>query len=582
MNNTLINLFEQTVAQYPDHIFLSENTGSGYVGRTYSQIHTDVLSLATGLARQGVRHGDRVAILCENRAPWILSDLAILYCGAIVVTLSCKLIEREDLLVRLQNSGAETIFVSNSQRSKVEELQAQTNIKRIICFDDLSYSSLFVPADVALLEQVRGRLVGDDPANIIYTSGTTGNPKGVVLTHANNVAHIEKHRPLGDYTSDSSTLALLPLDHCLFHAFFYMAMANGATLAMPQLGKTPLESMMNMMKNIRETHPDILVVVPAMLQTFKLMLIQQCKGQEVDAETARVFFGGRMRYLIAGGALTDPETERFFMRLGLSIQIGYGMTEATAGVSRSYPAQHRTGSVGRPASLKQEVMIVDEDGRPVPPMCSGEILYRGQTVMQGYWRNPEATAEVLTSDGWLHTGDMGHLDYDGFLFIDGRVKSLLISNAGEKYSPEGIEGAMEEESTLIHQMMLYNQQSPCTIALIVPNREQITAALRAKGLTLDSIEGRDQAILLINGVLNRFRRGGDLSSRFPDVWLPATFALLPVPFSVQNGQLTTTQKLVRRKVIAAYRDRIESLFTPEGMNPLNDANRIALLNYTQI
>lgn len=578
--NTLIELFEHSVAQYPDNIFLSENLGSGYVGRTYSEVHTDVLRLAAGLQRLGVKKGDRVALLSENRALWCIADLATLYCGAILVTLSTKLIGKEDLLVRLQNSGAETIFVSATQRQKVDEVVTQTDLQRIICFDDETTFGPLIGTPATEYRPVE--VTANDPALIIYTSGTTGNPKGVVLTHRNNVANAENHRPLGDFTPQTSTLAFLPLDHCFFHAFFCMAMDNGSNLAMPQQGKTPLETMLNMTKNIREVHPDFLAVVPAMLQSFKVLLTQYCRGQEVTPEKAQEFFGGRLRYLIAGGALTDPETERFYLALGLPIHIGYGMTEATMGVSRSYPAYRRTGSVGRPASLDQQVMIADEHGQPCPAYQSGEILYRGDTVMQGYWRNPEATSEVLTPDGWLHTGDMGHFDEDGFLYIDGRVKSLLISNSGEKYSPEGIESSIEEVSPLIRQVMLYNQQSPCTIALISADVERLTTTLSQNGIAPDAPEWCDAAIGLIAKELGRFRRGGEFAGRFPDVWLPATFALLPEPFSVMNGQLTATQKLVRRKVIAAYRERIDALFSPSGMNPLNDANRLALQQSSKI
>lgn len=587
MTQTLIELFEQSVAQYPDNICLSDNHGQGYKGITFLDVRQRVLHLAASLQQMGIAKGDRVAILSENRVEWCIADLAVWYCGAIVVTLSTKLIEREDLLVRLQNSGAETLFVSSAQRGKAEEIQGQTDLRRILCFDDASFAGLMgasADGDTVGQEAADYRPVTiepDDPALIIYTSGTTGNPKGVVLTHRNNVANVENHRSLGDCTPHSSTLAFLPLDHCFFHAFFLMSLANGSNLAMPQPGRTPIESMLNMVQNIQAVHPDFLAVVPAMLQTFRVLLTQHCRGREVTPEAAQQFFGGRLRYLIAGGALTDPETERFYLALGLPIHIGYGMTEATMGVSRSYPAYRRTGSVGRPASLDQEVLIVDEQGEACPVDVSGEILYRGDTVMQGYWRNPEATREVLTVDGWLHTGDMGHLDADGFLYIDGRVKSLLISSTGEKYSPEGIESAIEEASPLIHQMMLYNQQSPCTVAFIVPDKAQLAAALAQRQLTLGTSEGQDAAIGLIADVIRRFRRGGELAGRFPEAWLPVTFALLSEPFSVQNGQLTATQKLVRRRVIAAYRDRLDALFTPSGINPLNEANRRACLEISK-
>ncbi len=577
MSSTIIDLFEQTVGRYPDNDFILVNHGQGYRSMTFAEVHQTVLRLSQGLIGAGVRPGDRVAILSENREEWMMADLATLYAGGIVVTLSAKLIEGQDLLVRLQNSGAETIFVSRSQWPKVERLKDETALKRIYCFDDASYQDLLNPLNP--LEPFKP-LKPSTPALIIYTSGTTGMPKGVVLSHRACVAHIVKHQRLGDFRPDSCTLALLPLDHCLFHSFFYQALADGAAIAIPQQGNTPLETMLHLTKNIQEVHPDTLIVVPALLQTFKVMLTQQRIAGDIEA--VRRFFGGRLRYFIAGGALTDAETETFFMNLGLPIHIGYGMTEVTAGISRSYPEQHRTGSVGRPEALLQDVRIVDEKGQDCPPMQSGEIIYRGETLMSGYWQNAEATREVMTDDGWFHTGDLGHLDADGFLYIDGRVKSLLISSSGEKYSPEGIESSILETSPYIRQVMLYNQQSPCTVALVVPAPEAIRSTLRKQSLSLDTEAGQDAAIRLIGDSLNAYRRGGSHAGLFPDLWLPMTFAILDRPFSAEDGLLTATQKLVRHKIAKAYAARIQSLFTPQGMNPRNDDNREALRHYSQL
>jgi long-chain acyl-CoA synthetase len=203
--NTIIELFEHTVAQYPDHNFILENHGQGYRGMTFSEVHKTVLHLSERLIEMGVQPGDRVAILSENRAEWMLADLATIYTGAIVVTLSAKLIEGQDLLVRLQNSGAETIFVSRAQWPKIERLKAQTSLKRIFCFDDASYQDLLQgghqPTQKARIFQPEP----STPALIIYTSGTTGMPKGVVLSHRACVAHTIKHQRIGDFRPDSCT-----------------------------------------------------------------------------------------------------------------------------------------------------------------------------------------------------------------------------------------------------------------------------------------------------------------------------------------------------------------------------------------
>lgn len=576
---TIIDLFEQSIDQHPDHIFIMENHGKGYEGLSYTEAKKRILSLASWLIGQGIQKGDRVAILSENRQEWILSDLAILYAGGIVVTLSNKLLEPLDLKARLENSTPSLLFVSSKEKEKAEAtlaLMPQDTKPRLVCFDEDQWDTMLQTEILGEdTPQKRNSATStDDPALIIYTSGTTGNQKGVTLSHHNYLATVRKHLAHEEQNSDSCTLALLPLDHCLFHAYYYLMMAIGATLAMPQLGNNPLEAMLNMMKNIREVQPDFLAVVPAMLQTFKTLLIQQ--GISDSPEKAREFFGGKINLFIAGGAYIDPEIEKFFLALNLPIYIGYGMTEATIGVSKNYKKQHRIGSIGHLSSLQQNIRIVDENGNDCPKTESGEIIFQGETVMLGYWNNPTATREALSEGGWFHTGDLAHQDSDGYLYIDGRVKSLLISNSGEKYSPEGIESALLESSPYIHQLMLYNQQSPCTIALVVPNKEQLADTVAVRGLSLETKEGKDAAINLIDEVFAQFRKGGSQENRFPQVWLPSTFALLEESFTTENGLLTATQKLSRQKVANAYKERINSLFNAERMNPRNEDNRNAL------
>lgn len=190
--------------------------------------------------------------------------------------------------------------------------------------------------------------------------------------------------------------------------------------------------------------------------------------------------------------------------------------------------------------------------------------------MAGYWKNPVATSETV-KDGWLYTGDMGYMSKDGLLYVLGRFKSLLIGSDGEKYSPEGIEEALVEHSSCIDQLILYNNQNPYTVALIVPNKEQLKKML-PQGETLQTAAGKEKAVEIIQSQIARFKKGGDLADMFPDRWLPATFAVLPEPFTEQNGMVNSTMKIVRGKVEKAYADRLEQLYTPEGKNPQNKWN----------
>jgi long-chain acyl-CoA synthetase len=221
------------------------------------------------------------------------------------------------------------------------------------------------------------------------------------------------------------------------------------------------------------------------------------------------------------------------------------------------------------------VKICDSEGKKLPTGEMGEIVVKGENVMAGYWKNPESTAETI-KDGFLYTGDLGYINHEGLLYVKGRFKSLLISSDGEKYSPEGIEEAMVEHSPYIDQIMLYNNQSPYTIALIVPNKEQLKRKVAQKNLTLESEEGRIAAIKKIEKELNKYRKGGEYEGMFPERWLPSTFTLLPEPFTEQNQMINSTMKMVRGKIEKAYQNRITELYSAEGKIIINPYNQNAL------
>lgn len=249
---------------------------------------------------------------------------------------------------------------------------------------------------------------------------------------------------------------------------------------------------------------------------------------------------------------------------------GYGLSEATPVLSSNGPEKYRFGSSGKlvkPLELK----ICDSEGKELPLGEQGEIVVKGENVMAGYWKNPEATAETVR-DGWLYTGDLGYMTEEGLLYVKGRFKSLLISSDGEKYSPEGIEEALVGQSKYIEQAMLYNNQSPYTIALIVPNMDSIKRMLAAMNLKPDSDEGRKAALEKIESELNKYKKGGEFEGMFPERWLPSTFAVLKEPFTEQNQMINSTMKMVRGKIEKAYAERINYLFTAEGKKIMNEQN----------
>jgi long-chain acyl-CoA synthetase len=286
-------------------------------------------------------------------------------------------------------------------------------------------------------------------------------------------------------------------------------------------------------------------------------------------------FGGRMEYFIGGGALLDIELQKFFCAIGIPMYQGYGLTEAAPVISANTPRRHKFGSSGVLAP-GLDLRICDPLGHDVPPEEKGEIVVRGENVMAGYWRNPDATSAALR-DGWLYTGDIGYVDRDGFLFVLGREKSLLIGHDGEKYSPEGIEEYIVGHSPYVDQIMLYNNQSPSTVALLVPNGEAIVTSLsRHHRLSLDGPAGAEAALRMLEREVAKFRGGGEFGGRFPERWLPSAIGILDEPFSEQNRFLNSTMKMVRGKIASAYSERLASLFTPEGRDILNERNRRAI------
>lgn len=223
-----------------------------------------------------------------------------------------------------------------------------------------------------------------------------------------------------------------------------------------------------------------------------------------------------------------------------------------------------------------DIKICDEGGNEVPLRTKGEIVVRGENVMAGYWKNPQGTAEALR-DGWLHTGDMGYMYDSEYLYVVGRFKSLLISSDGEKYSPEGFEDSLTDGSKYIEQVILHNNQDPYTIVLIVPAKDALKEYASSKGLDPASQEGREAMLRKIQEEIDTYRKGGSHEGMFPERWLPAAVAVLPEPFTEQNGLVNSTMKIVRGKVEKRYADRIGYAYTPEGKNLFNGKNLESIL-----
>ena len=632
MKKTIVDLFESSAKRYPNNTFLLEKIGKEWTKTSYTQVKDQVYRLGAGLQALGVKKGENMALLSEGRNMWIVGELAMFYAGAVNVPLSIKLEERNDLMFRLIHGDVKYIMVSGTQLKKVRAIKDELpEVKHIIIFDkqesyedkEIALEDVLKMGDEFLASHtmdeflsVAQSIQNDDYATITYTSGTTADPKGVVLTHRNYTANVEQSLTLVDIDETWRTLIILPLDHCFAHVVgFYIMMAQGATVATVQVGRTPLETLKNIPQNIKEVKPHFILSVPALAKTFKKNIEQAIRAKGKTTENlfnfglkvkqtyygdsnldfkgfrlllkplvalfdkilfskVRENFGGELRFFIGGGALLDKDLQKFYVGVGMPMYQGYGLSEATPVLSSNGPEKYRFGSSGKlvtPIDLK----ICDDNGKELPLGEMGEIVVKGENVMAGYWKNPESTAETI-KDGYLYTGDLGYMTKEGLLYVKGRFKSLLISSDGEKYSPEGIEEAMVQLAPSIDQVMLYNNQSTYTTAVVVPNKDYLKRALKDKGLSLDTEEGRIEALKLVEADVAMFKKGGEHETMFPDRWLPAAIAVLAEPFTEQNQMINSTMKMVRGKIEKAYADRIAYMYTPEGKQLLNPQNIEAL------
>lgn len=620
---TIIDLFNECVERYAGNPFLWERD-TEYRSTSYRETKTLVHRLGCGILDLGLKKGERMALLSEGCNSWIVTELAILHAGGVNVPLSVKLNEPNDLIFRLNHSDARFAFVSRTQLPKIRAIRDKlTTLEKVIVFDskdeelnehEMSLEELYERGD-AWNETHPGELVriseeveGDDYANISYTSGTTADPKGILLTHRNYTANVEQAMSLIKIPQTSRTLLILPLDHCFAHvAGFYSFMAYGASIATVPVGKNQIESLRNIPLAIKEIRPNILLSVPALAKNFKNNIEKGVhdKGQLTEKlfrfalKTAIIYnkegynkgtkgtwilkplvslfdmilfsklrdaMGGNLEFFIGGGALLDIDMQRFWYAIGIPMFQGYGLSEATPVISANGMNHHKLGSSGYLVD-NLEMTIRDENGNVLPVGSKGEIVIKGENVMAGYWKNADATSNTI-KDGWLYTGDLGAMDEDGFLYVYGRFKSLLIASDGEKYSPEGIEESIVTLSPYIDQIMLYNNQSPWTVALVVPAFEK----LRKDSGGFGTPEGREEAVRLIQQSINAFRKGGPYEGMFPERWLPSTFAILSEGFTEQNHMMNSTMKIVRGKIEKHYNKILEFLMTADGKNPFCNSN----------
>ncbi len=630
---TIIDFVEKYTREYASHVFLREKPADHWTETTFEQTRLEAYRVAAGLMSLGINKGDKISLLSEGRNLWVIGELGILYAGAVNVPLSIKLEEGSDLVFRIRHSDSRFVMVSGSQLPKIRRIVSELPaLEKIIVFDEIedrrdneiTMSEVLALGDAFLKEhpgelEARYRSIGpDDYANISYTSGTTADPKGILLTHRNYTANVEQAHSVVAIEPDSVMLIILPLDHCFAHvAGFYTMMSYCGSIATVPVGKTPMAALRNIPMAIKEVRPHVMLSVPALARNFKknIETAIKAKGPKVEKlynfalnlaisynkeyynrggilqiwkkplialfdklifKTVRQNLGGRMQFFIGGGALLDIELQRYYCAIGIPMFQGYGLSEATPIISANSAGHCIFGSSGRVVK-PMDIKICDGDGKSLPYGERGEIVVRGENVMAGYWKNPVSTAETVV-DGWLHTGDMGYMRDEEFLYVVGRFKSLLISADGEKYSPEGFEDSLTDGSKYIDQVVLHNNQDPYTTVIVVPNKEALKEYVKSSnpGVDIDSREAKELMLKKIQDEVNSYRKGGSRAGMFPERWLPAAIIVADEPFTEQNHMVNSTMKIVRGKVEKHYADRIEYALTPEGKNLLNDKNIASL------
>lgn len=548
--------------------------------------------LSIGLLELGVRRGDRVAILSENRPEWAITDYACLAARAADVPIYPTLPTRQVEYI-LRDAGAVAVVVSTAgQLEKVLSIRDRLPaLAHIIALepDATAPGVLTFEGVMARGREARDRhpdwratalaAAPDDLATLIYTSGTTGDPKGVMLSHGNIASNVTTCVDLFSFTAEDECLSFLPLSHifermfghyCMFHAGVVICYA---------------ESVDTVPANMLEIRPHLMASVPRLYEKIYARVLDSVRtssplrkrifawGRRVGEQWAelhiekrpipprlklqktladRLVFaklrrrtGGRIRFFISGGAPLSPDIARFFYAAGLPILQGYGLTETSPVMAVNTFRHHRLGTVGK-AIPGVEIRIAPD----------GEIITRGPNVMCGYFNKPEATAEAIDEEGWFHTGDIGTIDPDGFLSITDRKKDLIVTAGGKNIAPQPIEN-LAKGSKFVATAVMIGDRRPFPVMLVVPNATQVKGWAEHKGLP----DGDLEQLLVLPEVRQKIEREVRMTLRdLAQFEMPKKLLLLAADFTVEAGELTPTLKVRRRIVEERHRTAIEALY----------------------
>ena len=587
----LVEMFHDRAKHYGDAPFLWAKSDGEWRSTSWREAEAEVVNLARGLAFIGVEPGDRVCLVSENRPEWLLADVAIMAVGGISVP-AYTTNTVDDHLHVLSDSGAKGVIVST--KVLAEQVCAAAvqcpNLEFVVSIEELE--PVGHPFETVTWAEMINRGQSNDatlPASagisrdstscLIYTSGTSGKPKGVMLSHGailcNCMGAHDFLTKLPEFEEGAEIfLSFLPLSHSYEHtAGQFLPISIGAQIYYS-------EGVEKLTGNISEVRPTILTAVPRLYEAmhgriirgveqagglkemmfWKTVALGRRKYEEptslglmdsmLDGLMDRLVrskvqerFGGRLKAFVSGGAPLNYDIGLFFTGLGLTILQGYGMTESAPVISCNPPHPNKMHTVGPP--MKDVAVRIAEDG---------EIIVRGELVMQGYWNNPEATAETII-DGWLHTGDIGKIDEDGYIQITDRKKDIIVNSGGDNIAPQRVEGFLTVEPE-IAQAMVHGDKRPHLVAVIVPDPEFAADWARAHGVEndLEALIQDDAFAAAIREALDRVNAGLSTIERV------RRFVLTADAFSIENEMLTPSMKIRRHMIRAHYGDQLEALY----------------------
>ncbi len=590
-DTSLASMILDRAARYGSRRVFLRKRDSSWEDISWQQFGDQIVRAARGLAALGFQPGDRLAILADNRPEWPLLDLACLYLGGVDVPLYLTS-PPDDLAYILNDAGASVLAVAgDDQRQKIAQIASEVpSLGQLIHLDTDSAPDTGLPSRLGTLSLTDLLASGEhsngpaqpvpDPglATIIYTSGTTGRPKGVMLSHTNMLANAEDAAAVLPLSEEDLLLSFLPLSHGFERTGgLYTSLRAGGTIAYGG-------GIASLTDDLAAVRPTILCCVPRVLErVYQHMLgeresasfvkqkilswaleVGRAAGRVRTSDAAlpfplslqhaladrlvfgalRTALGGRVRFLVSGGAPLNADLACFFHGAGIPVYEGYGLTEAGPVVACNTPDRNRVGSVGAP--LPQVTVRIADDG---------EVCVRGPNVMAGYYNRPEDTAAALDAEGWLHTGDIGAIDAQGFLAITDRKKDLLITSQGENVAPQPIEGRFRQEP-LIEEACLIGDQRPYLTVLLVPDREfvEITAGTHGVNGTWPGVLDHPTIRALFQQCFET------VNSSLPRHAQPRKFALLAEPFSQASNELTPTLKVKRRTVLQTRLAEIDGLY----------------------